>query len=64
MGFLKGRSILDNAFVSMETMDWAIELKQPMVMLLLEFKKVYVKIEWGFLEGANMRAKGFDREWI
>ena len=63
IGFLKGRSILDNAFLSMEMMNWAIESKQPMVMLLLDFKKMNNKIELGFLE-RTMRAMGFNREWI
>lgn len=38
-GFLKGRSILDNVFLALETMDWAVESQQNMVMLLLDFEK-------------------------
>lgn len=40
-GFLKGRSIINNVFLTFEMMDWIVELHQPMVMLLLEFKKAY-----------------------
>ena len=61
--FIKGRSIIDNVFLAFETMDWAVESQQPMVMLLLDFEKAYDRVEWKFLEG-TMQALGFDGQWI
>jgi len=37
--FIKGRSIIDSVFLAFESMKWAIESNQPMIMLLLDFKK-------------------------
>jgi len=47
-------------------MEWILEFAQSMVMLLLDFKKVYDRIEWGFL-GGTMSTMGFDStliKWI
>jgi hypothetical protein len=60
---MKGRSIIDNVFLEIESMDWVVETNQPMVMLLLDFEKAYDRVEWGFLEG-SMSALGFDSTWV
>lgn len=63
IGFFEGRSIIGNVFFAFESMEWAIESNQPMVMLLLDFEKAYNKVEWGFLEG-TMAAMAFCNTWI
>jgi hypothetical protein len=60
---MKDRSIIDNVFLAIEAMDWAMETSQPMVMLLLDFEKAYDRIEWGFLEG-TLNKLGFNSTWI
>ena len=44
-------------------MYWAQESKQDLVILLLDFKKDYDRINWSFLK-AVMRKLGFAQEWI
>ena len=61
--FIKRRSIIDNVFLAYESIEWAVESAQPMVMLLLDFEKTYDKVEWGFLEG-RMDVLGFGPTWI
>jgi hypothetical protein len=41
--FVQGRSILDNAFLAFEAMEWAKESDQDLV-LLLDFEKVYDRV--------------------
>jgi hypothetical protein len=41
MGFVHGRCILDNVFLDFETMEWANESDQNLIMLLLNFEKTY-----------------------
>jgi hypothetical protein len=62
-GFMKGRSIIDNVFLAIESMEWATETSQPMVMLLLDFEKAYDRVEWGFLDG-TLNKLGFNSTWI
>jgi hypothetical protein len=54
---------MDNVFLAYEMMDWALESDQDMVMLLLDFKKAYDRVEWDFLKG-TMVAMGFGDQWI
>ncbi len=61
-GFVEGRSILDNAFMAQEALDWAEESDQDLVLLLLDFEKAFDKIEWGFLFTALVKF-GFDDTW-
>jgi hypothetical protein len=61
--FMKGRSIIDNVFLAIELMEWALETKQPMVMLLLDFEKAYDRVEWSFLEGTLYKL-GFVAIWV
>jgi hypothetical protein len=63
IGFIKGRSIIDNVFLAFEMMEWVVESNQPMVMMLLDFEKAYNQVERDFLE-RTMAALGFDDVWI
>jgi hypothetical protein len=63
MGFMKGRSIIDNVFLASESMEWALETKQPLVMFLLDYEKAYDRVEWGFLEG-SLSSLGFAPTWV
>ena len=60
---MKGRSIIDNVFLAIKTIDWATETSHPMVMLLLDFEKAYDRVEWDFLEG-TLNKLGFNSTWI
>jgi hypothetical protein len=60
---MKGRSIIDNVFLAIVSMEWAVETNQPMVMLFLDFEKAYDRVEWGFLEG-SLTTLGFDSTWV
>jgi hypothetical protein len=60
---MKGWSIIDNVFLAIKAMDWSMETRQPMVMLLLDFEKAYDRVEWGFLEGTLIKL-GFNSTWI
>jgi len=62
-GFVKGRSILDNTFLAQEAQDWAEESNQDLVLLLLDFKKAFDRIEWSFLFEA-MAKLDFYPQWI
>jgi len=62
-GFVKGRSILDNTFLAQEAQDWAEESNQDLVLLLLNFKKAFDRIEWSFLFKALAKL-GFCPQWI
>lgn len=48
------RCIIDNVVLAYESIDWAIESKQDMVLILLVFKKAYDRMEWSFLEGTML----------
>ncbi len=49
---MEGRSIIDNTFMAQETLEWAEENEQDLVLLLLNFEKAFDRIEWGFLFSA------------
>jgi hypothetical protein len=63
MGFVEGRSILDNVFMAQEAMGWAEESNQDLVLLLLDFEKAFDRIEWNFLFFA-LKQLGFEDTWI
>jgi hypothetical protein len=48
-GFVAGRSILDNVFLARESMEWAKESNQRIVLLMPDFENAFHKINWGFL---------------
>jgi hypothetical protein len=60
---MERRSILDNVFIAQETLSWAEESNQDLVLLLLDFEKTFDRIEWGFLFGA-LEKLGFGDTWI
>jgi hypothetical protein len=62
-GFVEGRSILDNVFMVQETLGWAEESNQDLVLLLLDFEKTFDKIEWDFLFKA-LDKLGFSPTWV
>jgi len=62
-GFVEGRCILDNTFLAQEAQDWAEESNQDLVLLLLDFEKVFDRIEWNFLFEALAKL-GFCPQWI
>jgi hypothetical protein len=62
-GFVEGRSILDNTFLAQEAQEWAEESNQDLVLLLLDFKKAFDRIEWSFLFEALAKL-GFCPKWI
>jgi len=47
--FVEGRSILDNAFMAQEALEWAEENDHDLVLLLLDFQKAFDRIEWEFI---------------
>jgi hypothetical protein len=58
-----GRSILDNNFLAQESLEWVVESGQDLILLLLNFKKTFNKIEWGFFFPALFKM-GFSPKWI
>jgi len=62
-GFVEGRSILDNVFMAQDSLSWAEESNQDLVLLLLDFEKAFDRIEWNFLFSA-MDHIGFSNTWI
>jgi hypothetical protein len=61
-GFVEGQSILDNVFLAQESLGWAEESDQDLV-LLLDFEKAFDKIECGFLFKA-LDKLGFSPTWV
>ena len=62
-GFVPNRCILDNIFLAFESIEWALENKQDISMLLLDFEKAYDRVSWTFLR-QTMEAMGFHDTWI
>lgn len=62
-GFVPNRCILDNIFLAFEAIEWAMENKQDLSMLLLDFEKAYDRVSWKFLSQA-MEKMGFSTTWI
>jgi hypothetical protein len=63
MGFVEGKSIIDNTFMAQETLEWAKESEQDLVLLLLDFEKAFDRIEWGFLF-TSLSKLGFSETWV
>jgi mannosylglycoprotein endo-beta-mannosidase len=62
-GFVEGRNIIDNTFMAQEALEWAEESEQDLVLLLLDFEKVFDRIEWGFLFTALSKLS-FSETWV
>lgn len=62
-GFVRRRCVLDNVLLAYESMNWAQESDQDLVLLLLDFEMAYDRISWSFLEG-TLIALGFSTKWI
>jgi hypothetical protein len=62
-GFVEGRSILDNVFIAQEALEWVEESEQDLVLLLLDFEKIFNRIEWGFLFKV-LGKLGFTETWV
>lgn len=55
--------ILDNIFLAFEAIEWTLETKQDLSMLLLDFEKAYDRVNWTFLKKV-MAKMGFHQTWI
>jgi len=62
-GFVEGKSILDNIFLAQESLEWAVESNQDLLLLLLDFEKTFDRIEWGFFFTALSKL-GFNDTWV
>ena len=62
-GFVPNRCILDNIFLAFEAMEWSLENRQDLSMLLLDFEKAYDRVSWTFLK-QTMGKMGFAEIWI
>lgn len=62
-GFVPNRCILDNVFLAFEAMEWTMENKQDLSMLLMDFEKAYDRVNWTFLK-ETMTTMGFHPKWI
>lgn len=62
-GFVPNRCILDNIFLAFESIEWTLENKQDLCMLLLDFEKAYDRVSWTFLR-ETMHKMGFADIWI
>jgi hypothetical protein len=58
-----GKSILDTNFLAQESLEWAVESGQDLVLFLLDFEKTFDKIEWGILF-PTLSKLGFNPKWI
>ena len=62
-GFVPNRCILDYIFLAFEAIEWTLENKQALSMLLLDFEKAYDRVNWTFLKH-TMTRMGFQSTWI
>lgn len=62
-GFVPNMCILDNIFLAFEAIEWTLENKQELSMILLDFEKAYDRVNWTFLRH-TMAKMGFNDTWI
>ena len=60
--FMSGRYILEGVVILHETIHELKREKQNEIILKLDFKKAYDKVNWEFLQQA-LRMKGFSQKW-
>lgn len=63
IGFVPNRCILNNIFLAFKAIEWTLDNKLELSMLLLDFKKTYDRVNWIFLRQAMIRM-GFHPTWI
>lgn len=63
IGFVPNRCILDNIFLAFEAVEWTLETKQGLSMMLLDFEQAYDRVNWTFLH-QTMERMGFSPTWI
>jgi len=63
IGLVEGRSIFDNVFIAQDSLDWAVESDQELVLLLLDFEKTFDRTKWNFLFTALSKL-GFSSTWV
>lgn len=62
-GFVPGHSILDNIFAAEESMQWVVESRQNLVLMLLDYEKAFDRVNWTFLQEVMCKL-GFDETFI
>jgi hypothetical protein len=60
--FIPGRNIMEGVVVLHETIHDIYRKKMSGVILKIDFKKTYDKINWDFLQ-QSLRMKGFSNKW-
>ena len=63
IGFVLSRCIIDNIFMAQEAMIYVEESWQNLTLLLLDFKKAYNRISWGFIQ-IMLEKQGFHESFI
>lgn len=61
--FVMRMSILNNNFLTQESLEWVVESGHDLVLLLFDFAKAFDKIKWGFPFPALSKL-GFCPKWI
>jgi hypothetical protein len=61
--FVPNRCILDNIFLAFEAIEWTLQNKHNLSMILLDFEKTYDKVNCTFLR-QTMKKMGFNDKWI
>jgi cytochrome oxidase Cu insertion factor (SCO1/SenC/PrrC family) len=62
IAFMHGRHILEGVVILHETIHELHHKKLDVVILKIDFKKAYDKVNWSFLQQV-LRMKGFDPKW-
>jgi hypothetical protein len=52
--FLQGRRNFDNVLIANEAISWAEESNQTLVILLVDFEKVFDQVYWNLLQASML----------